>query len=136
MLTHKGEVKHGESEFATTLSEAYQAALSHYPVTKLKGGIIYFDANIRKEAEGYWEAAKLGIAAAALLINNFKGDSLKELEDRAAPSKNCRVSLTAYRNGEVLCGDHSQAEQHSLVSSQVSLDNNTLLFCDITLPAD
>jgi hypothetical protein len=36
------------------------------------GGIIYFDVNIRQEAPGYLEAVKVGVALAALLINNFR----------------------------------------------------------------
>jgi hypothetical protein len=73
VLSCKGEVKHGNSPFATAISAAYEMALSDYPVTKLSGGIIYCDINIRPNAPGYFEALRLGFAIAALVINNYNG---------------------------------------------------------------
>lgn len=118
----------------TAISEAYELALSNYPVTKLMGGIVYFDANIRKEAPGYLNALRLGVAMTALLINNFRGESFEELEERILGKSRLGASLTSYNNYALLCGRHDAAGNSSeLSASQMDLGVNTLLFYDLSL---
>jgi hypothetical protein len=108
VLSCKGEVKYGGSPFATALSTAYELALNDYPVTKLHGGIIYCDINIRPNAPGYWEAMRLGFAIAALIINNYtESEKLEEQEERVLIQPLNQIKYSTYINSGLVCGDHS-----------------------------
>jgi hypothetical protein len=62
------------------ISEVYQLALDNAVVSKLMGGIIYFDVTIQPYQRGYSESIRMAFALTALTINNLlKSETINEL---------------------------------------------------------
>lgn len=81
VLSCQGELLEGHSPLAELVAAAYRKGIDNAVLSKLSGGIIYFDVTVEPSSRGYRESVAMAVARAAIAINGLaEEETLDDLE--------------------------------------------------------